>query len=65
MLKDKGIKCKSEKSVENTYRYGISAPLKTLGKFYAKVNVFDCEDEAEFINTAQKESSPLMIIILL
>ena len=48
-LKDKGIKCKSEKSVENIYPYGISTPLKTLGKFYAKVNAFDHEAEAEFI----------------
>ena len=48
-LKDKGIKYKSEKSVENIYPYGISTPLKTLGKFYAKVNVFDHEAEAEFI----------------
>ena len=48
-LKGKGIRCKSEKSVENFYPNGISTPPKTLGKFYAKVSALDHVTEAEFI----------------
>ena len=48
-LKGKGIRCKLEKSVENIYPYGTSTPLKTLGKFYAKVSALDHVTEAEFI----------------
>jgi len=32
-LKEKGIKCKSEKTIQKLYPYGTSEPLKSLGKF--------------------------------
>ena len=36
-LKQKGIKCKSEKTTQKLYPYGTSEPLSTLGKFEASV----------------------------
>ena len=38
-LKQKGVKCKSEKTNQKLYPYGTSEPLDTLGKFEASVNL--------------------------
>ena len=48
-LKSNSIKCKSEKSTQKLYPYGLSKPLETLGKFEAVENVAGKEITAEFI----------------
>lgn len=48
-LKSNSIKCKSEKSTQKLYPYGLSKPLETLEKFEAVENVAGKEITAEFI----------------
>ena len=48
-LKQKGIKCKSEKITQKLYPYGTSEPLNTLGKFQATISSVGKETTAEFI----------------
>ena len=48
-LKQKGVKCKSEKTNQKLYPYGTSEPLDTLGKFEASVNLAGKDATAEFI----------------
>ena len=58
-LKQKGIKCKSEKTNQKLYPYGTSEPLNTLGKFEASVNLDGKDVTAEFI-VISNEGRPLM-----
>ena len=58
-LKQKGIKCKSEKTTQKLYPYGNSEPLSTLGKFEASVNLAGKEVTAEFIVICN-EGRPIM-----
>ena len=58
-LKQKGIKCKSEKKTQKLYPYGTSEPLSTLGKFEASVNLAGKEVTAEFIVICN-EGRPVM-----
>ena len=48
-LKQKRVKCKSEKTNQKLYPYGTSEPLDTLGKFEASVNLAGKDVTAEFI----------------
>ena len=48
-LKQKGVKCKAEKTNQKLYPYGTSEPLDTLGKFEASVNLAGKDVTAEFI----------------
>ena len=48
-LKSNSIKCKSEKSTQKLYPYGLSKPLETLEKFEAVENVAGKEITVEFI----------------
>ena len=58
-LKQKGVKCKSEKTNQKLYPYGTSEPLDTLGKFEASVNLAGKDATAEFIVICN-EGRPIM-----
>ena len=58
-LKQKGVKCKSEKTNQKLYPYGTSEPLDTLGKFEASVNLAGKDVTAEFIVICN-EGRPIM-----
>jgi len=58
-LKQKGIKCKSEKITQTLYPYGTLKPLNTLGKFQATVSAAGKETTAEFIVICN-EGRPIM-----
>ena len=58
-LKQKGIKCKSEKTIQKLSPYGTSEPLNTLGKFQATVSEAGKETTAEFIVICN-EGRPIM-----
>ena len=58
-LKQKGIKCESEKANQKLYPYGTSEPLNTLGKFEAPVNLCGKKVTAEFI-VIGSEGRPVM-----
>ena len=58
-MKQKGVKCKSEKTNQKLYPYGTSEPLDTLGKFEASVNLAGKDVTAEFIVICN-EGRPIM-----
>lgn len=58
-LKQKGVKCKSEKPNQKPYPYGTSEPLDTLGKFMALVNLAGKDVTAELIVICN-EGRPIM-----
>ena len=58
-LKQKGVKCKSEKTNQKLYPYGTSEPLDTLGKFEASVNLARKDVTPEFIVICN-EGRPIM-----
>jgi hypothetical protein len=48
-LKQKGIKCQSEKTTKKIFSYASKTALKTVGKFIAKVEIASNVTEAEFV----------------
>ena len=48
-LKEKHVKCKSEKVTKKIYAYGSTKPLKTLGVFTACVEIGGYKTKAEFV----------------